>query len=306
MNSRPSRPIESTDEANGPMPNSRPRNPWIAVLCSIVDPGLGFVYNGNVIVGIGVSIASFVLLGLVIWCGLYRSFLPFVISVSVSTMGYVILLSYVGMLAKRLGTVQLRRYNRGSIYVIYFLVGMIAREFILPDWPLKSYSIASSGMSPTLEEGDYVIVNRESYRHASPRAGDLVVFRYPRDPSQTYLKRLVGTEGQTISIREGHVYVDGEIFMPALRVRRNRANLLPSDYADKSIYPRGAGNEDNYGPVAVPHDSLFVLGDFRDNSLDSRYFGFVHVRELLGKALYIYWSRDLSRIGTEFRDGSPP
>jgi signal peptidase I len=152
-------------------------------------------------------------------------------------------------------------------------------------------------MSPTLEEGDWVAADKDAYKHSQPVAGDLIVFRKPGNPNESYLKRCVALSGQTVQIRDGLVYVDGNRFMPTLLTKRTRSYYLPTGKDDKRIYPPGAGNEDNYGPVTVPKDSLFVLGDNRDNSLDSRYFGFVHANALLAKALFIYWSHDISRIG---------
>lgn len=123
-------------------------------------------------------------------------------------------------------------------------------------------------MQPTLYTGEFVIVNKLAYRFGAPKTGDVVVFHYPRDPEQEYIKRVIGAPGDTVKIQSGQVYVNGA--------------LLTEPYiAAKAAYPDQEWT--------VPADSLFVLGDNRNNSSDSHNWGFVQMNYLIGKAMFIYW-----------------
>ena len=122
-------------------------------------------------------------------------------------------------------------------------------------------------MYPTLNDGQFVFVNRLAYKFGEPAHGDIIVFHYPRDPEQEFVKRIIGLPGDTVDIRGGQVYVNGmQLYEPYI--------------ADA---PRTQGS------WTVPEDHLFVLGDNRNNSQDSRSFGFVSMDEVIGKALFIYW-----------------
>ncbi|MBP7461958.1 MAG: signal peptidase I, partial [Candidatus Delongbacteria bacterium] len=117
-------------------------------------------------------------------------------------------------------------------------------------------------------------------RFRRPEQGDIVVFRYPMDPETNFVKRCVGISGDTIQIINKQVYVNGKRF------------ILPQygKYSDRQVYPANVAPRDNYGPYVVPDDHYFVMGDNRDNSNDSRFWGPVPDSLLKGKALIIYWS----------------
>ena len=174
--------------------------------------------------------------------------------------------------------------------LIAALIALVVRSFVI-----QAYKIPSGSMEPTLLVGDHLLVNRMSYvvkmpftdtvlfTTGKPRRGDIVVFRYPEDPSKDYIKRVIATEGEKDEIRNKVIYIDGKKitdpwghFKPDLGAR----GFTPFIY------------KDNMSPVVVPKDSYFVMGDNRDNSLDSRYWGFVNERHLVGKALIIYFSWD--------------
>jgi signal peptidase I len=122
-------------------------------------------------------------------------------------------------------------------------------------------------MEPTLHTGEFVIVNRLSYQIGSPKIGDVIVFHYPRDPQQEYIKRIIGLGGDTVRVEGGNVYVDGQ--------RLNEPYIAaPPAYQNT---------------WQVPEDSLFVLGDNRNNSSDSHNWGFVPMNYVVGKAIAVYW-----------------
>jgi signal peptidase I len=122
-------------------------------------------------------------------------------------------------------------------------------------------------MEPTLHTGEFVIVNRLAYQFGSPKIGDVIVFHYPRDPQQEYIKRIIGLGGDTVRVEGGNVYVDGQ--------RLNEPYIAaPPAYQNT---------------WQVPKDSLFVLGDNRNNSSDSHNWGFVPMNYVVGKAIAVYW-----------------
>jgi signal peptidase I len=127
--------------------------------------------------------------------------------------------------------------------------------------------VDGSSMVPTLNNGQFVMVNRMEYQLGDPSHGDVVVFDYPRDPDQEYIKRIIGLPGDTVTIDNGHVYVNGQ--------------ELDEPYI--------AAPARNSGEWQVPGDQLFVMGDNRNNSQDSRNFGFVSMENVIGKAIFIYW-----------------
>jgi signal peptidase I len=122
-------------------------------------------------------------------------------------------------------------------------------------------------MNPTLISGEYVIVNRVSYRLGSPQRGDIIVFHFPRDPREEYIKRVIGLPGDQVEINQGQVYVNGQPLEESyLKVKTNYS-----------------------GTWQVPEGQLFVLGDNRNNSSDSHDWGTVPMDYVVGKAILVYW-----------------
>ncbi|MBN1756447.1 signal peptidase I [bacterium] len=154
---------------------------------------------------------------------------------------------------------------------------------------LAAYKIPSDSMSPTLRDGDHIAVRMKCYNHLQPQWGDLIVFKEEGDSNRQLIKRLTGLPGDRIEIRDKQLYRNGKAISEPW-----------TQYLDDRILPGELSPRDNYGPVEVPESSLFVLGDNRDNSLDSRQTGFVPMQAVQGKALYIYWARVKSRIGQHF------
>src|ERR1700688_1381427 len=130
--------------------------------------------------------------------------------------------------------------------------------------------VEGTSMMPGLEDQERIFVNKFVYRWEPIQRGDIVVFRYPRDTSKSYIKRVIGVAGDRIRIESGQVYVNGEAL---------DEDYVPSDYADAR----------SYGEVVVPPNSFFVLGDHRTMSNDSRDFGTVNDRFIYGKAVFGYW-----------------
>ncbi len=134
--------------------------------------------------------------------------------------------------------------------------------------------VDGTSMEPTLHTGEYVVVNKFSYRFGEPHLGDVIVFHFPGNPGQEYIKRIIGVPGDLVQVEQGHVYVNGA-----------------------PIHEPYIAAQPNYqGSWTVPANSLFVLGDNRNNSSDSHSWGMVPYSYVVGKAVFIYWP--LNQWGT--------
>ena len=125
-------------------------------------------------------------------------------------------------------------------------------------------------MSPTLDDQDRVIVNKAAYRYSAPRRGDLVMFYYPLKPEKSFVKRLIAEEGDQIRIRDGRVWLN--------------------DVASEEAYVAEDGrSHDDFGPVVIPQGYYFVMGDRRNNSSDSRHWGYVPKKYIVGRVVYRWY-----------------
>ena len=158
---------------------------------------------------------------------------------------------------------------------IALTVGVLLRTYVV-----QAYRIPSRSMEDTLVEGDFLLVNKLVPRFFEPQAGDVIVFEYPLNPSKDFIKRIIATEGQIVQIVNKKLYVDGELI----------EGRFPGKHIDYQIFPAAYSNRDNFGPFQVPQDQYFVLGDNRDNSQDSREWGFLDQKHVKGKAFLIYFS----------------
>lgn len=166
------------------------------------------------------------------------------------------------------------------------LIALVITTFVV-----KTYKIPSGSMKPTLLVGDHLIVNKFIYGIkipffrktvipiTDPKRGDIVVFIYPDNRSLDYIKRVIGVGGDTIEVKKKKLFVNGKESTDSYSV-----------HSDSVIYPAIINSRDNFGPVVVPANSLFVMGDNRDESLDSRFWGFVELKDVEGKAFMLYWS----------------
>lgn len=153
---------------------------------------------------------------------------------------------------------------------IAVILAVIIRLFIL-----EPFYIPSGSMEPTLLVNDRIIVSKLNYHLQEPKRGDIVVFKYPLDTKRNFVKRLIAVGGETVALKDSRLYINGQ--------------MVPENYL-----PPGLRIPD-YGPVTVPQGSYFMLGDNRNNSDDSRVWGFLPKNLIVGKALVLYWPPN--RIG---------
>jgi signal peptidase I len=169
--------------------------------------------------------------------------------------------------------------------LIAVLIALFIRTFVV-----QAFKIPSSSMEPTLLVGDYLLVNRFIYgiripytdakffQYKKPQRGDIIVFIYPKDHSKDFIKRVIGTEGEKVEIIHNKIYINDRLIDD------------PWGHFTKTGWSEYLQGIENFGPVVVPKDSLFVMGDNRDNSQDSRFWGFVDLNAVLGKAFILYFS----------------
>ena len=179
---------------------------------------------------------------------------------------------------------------------VAIILALFIRTFIV-----QAFKIPSGSMKETLQIGDHILVNKFIYGVKlpylqytliplkNPQRGDIVVFEFPEDKDKDFIKRVVGVSGDVVEIRNKQVWVNGALQEGSFIVNSD-PHVLPG-----SLQPR-----DNFGPVTVPEHSLFVMGDNRDHSYDSRYWGFVDLKAVKGKAFIIYWSWDKDNFGVRW------
>lgn len=203
--------------------------------------------------------------------------------------------------------------------IIAVIVALLIRAFIV-----QAFKIPSGSMEDTLLIGDHLLVNKFIYgvkvpftdtklvKFKDPKVGDIIVFKFPVDEKIDFIKRVMAVEGDTVEVRNKVLYVNGQ-----------KVTTLQAQYKDPNIYsdPRGyntfnpanpqaffsfkdntagAARRDNMPPIVVPPDTLFVMGDNRDESADSRFWGFVEIAKVKGKAMVIYWSWDSEKTFPRF------
>ena len=171
----------------------------------------------------------------------------------------------------------------GEALFVALILALVIRTFVV-----QAFKIPSESMVKTLLVGDHLLASKFSYgikipfthtyiyKGEDPVKGDIIIFEYPNDPSVDYIKRIVGTAGDTIEVRNKQLFRNGEA------VKESFVRFTEPD----RIQPV----RDNFGPVTVPADKYFVMGDNRDNSMDSRFWGFVDRSAIRAKAWRIYWS----------------
>ncbi len=150
-----------------------------------------------------------------------------------------------------------------EVIVIAFIIALLIRSLVI-----ETFVVQGPSMEPTLVDGERLLVSKIAYRLGEPKRGDVIVLRYPLNPSKDYIKRVVAVEGDTVELRLGRLYINGQL-------KEEPYVHFPGLY--------------NMASVAVPENTVFVMGDHRTNSEDSRFFGSVKEELVKGKAIVIIW-----------------
>jgi signal peptidase I len=165
---------------------------------------------------------------------------------------------------------QLRQDLRSWTRDLAVALGLALVIIIFLYQPVK---VEGTSMAPLLSDQERIFINKFVYRFEPIERGDVIVFWYPLDRSKSFIKRVIGLPGETIELRGGHLYIDG---------KERPEVYVPAGYLDGS----------SYGPMTIPNDEYFVMGDHRDSSNDSRVFGPVGRPFIYGKAVFAYWPVD--------------
>ena len=180
--------------------------------------------------------------------------------------------------------------------LIAVVIALFIRTFVV-----QAFKIPSGSMKNTLLIGDHILVSKFIYGVKlpyldktliplkSPRRGDIIVFKYPEDPHKDFIKRVVGAPGDEVEYRDKQLFVNNERVADDVGI-----------HTDPHIIPGRLKRRDNFGPIKVPENKLFVMGDNRDESYDSRFWGFVDMTAVSGKAFMIYWSWNREDFGVRW------
>jgi signal peptidase I len=284
---------------------TRRRRPWLAALLSLAVPGLGHLYAGYPVAAILVYVAVLLSFGLMLAAWLLVPSAPANILLGLAAFPTIFLAVpiHAGILAARQpATFELRPYNRWYVYLgIYVLLGVL----LLPPEQLKRYAeayrIPSGAMTPTLMIGDFLYVLKTPASRKEIGIGRVVVFESVEEPGLKLVKRVVGMPGDTLMMTGGTLRRNGQDLAEAYVVHQNptrsedalqRARMRAWQVDHTTGIARDSYSPDvqDWGPVVVPPDSFMALGDNRDASYDSRYYGFVPFDRVIGQPRVIYLS----------------
>ncbi len=172
----------------------------------------------------------------------------------------------------------IRQY--AEAFIIAIVLALAIRTFVV-----QAFKIPSGSMLPTLQIGDHILVNKFIYWFTDPQRGDIIVFKFPQDEGRDFIKRAIALPGEKVEVRGKQVYVNEKPLQEPYAAHLDRA------IQESPFSPR-----DSFGPVVVPPGQLFMMGDNRDYSMDSRFWGFLDMKKIKGKAFIIYWSWDRDRF----------
>jgi signal peptidase I len=266
---------------------NKPRKPWLAGLLTSLTIGLGHIYAGAPRRGIVLFFAQGIFLLQFVPVIFFKHSLGILLLLFFLGSGYFIFcfLDAVKVAKRGLESYELKKYNRWYVYLACLLLAALVIQTVVETTVKKhfvqAYKIPAGSMIPALLPGDHILVNKFIYQKSEPQRGDIIVFEYPKNPSQDYVKRLIGLAGDVVEIENKQLFINGHKYR--------------EDYAingDLYTFPGYQSPRDNFGPVVVPDGFLFVLGDNRDNSADSRFWGFVGREKIKGKVIGLYWSWD--------------
>jgi signal peptidase I len=255
-----------------------------AIILSLFMPGLGHISCGKIKKGIILYILFYISLVL----AFTTSILPIppyniimAVLIFITFLLYVLIDSII--IAKDpINSLKLKPLAGYSLLVGILLLNSYAispaATKTIKDNYIRAFKIPSGGMMPTLLIGDHIMVDKRIYKKYDPQKGDIIVFKYPKEPTRMFIKRIVGIGGDKIEINNKQLYINDDIIKEPY-VIHNDPQIQESQ-------------RDNFGPFIVPKNSFFTLGDNRDQTYDSRFYGTVDRNDIKGKAMNIYFSWD--------------
>jgi len=279
---------------------NKPRSRLVAGLLSILQVGLGQIYNGQLRKGllfIALPLLMVVPLAALLSNGA-DAFLLYALLFGGSAFTLFVIVDAVINAGRAGEEFAPRKYNRWYVYLAVYLLCLVLRASAagyIKHSLVQAYKLPAAGMDPTLLAGDRILVGKTVTARA-PKRGDLIVFGSPENPKKEFIKRVAATGGDTLEIRDKVLFVNKEPVTEKY-VSHTERETLSGD-----LSPR-----DNFGPVKIPRGFLFLLGDNRDRSYDSRFFGAVAQSLVRGTVRSIYFSWDSKKRGVRWeRIGAQP
>ena len=265
--------------------NNKPRKWWIAGLLSLFEPGLGQIYNGQARKGLIFLLLPLFFLPVLFFCLNSNKILYFLITFALlTTLYYIISIGDAIYTARKFKTeYNLKKYNNLIIYlgviVLIFVSNAAISDYVKNNY-VQAYKIPATSNEPTLLVGDHIVADRRVSAR-NPKRGALIIFEFPEDPKKDFVKRVVAIGGDTLEIRDKLLLINSEPIKETYAI-----------FNDATVFSADQNPRDNFGPITVPENACFVLGDNRDQSYDSRFWGFVDNEKIKGTVKSIYWSWD--------------
>jgi signal peptidase I len=266
---------------------------WLAGLLSYILPGLGQVYNGQPLKGLLFNFIFTLWGGVVFTLTFYAvkqemtgpKIALLFLSLCVSFLAQLLVIIESIRTARKIGSEYLlKTYNKWFLYLFIIIVTFLVDHSVataIKDNVIKPYKIPTNSMQPSLLAGDFILSNQIYFSTHNPERGDIIIFKYPVDEKTDFIKRIIGVPGDMVEIKDKHVWINNvKIHEPYVQ------------HTDSTILSQFESIRDNFGPFRVSTNSYFVLGDNRDNSLDSRHWGTVQRYLIKGKLSFIYFSWD--------------
>jgi signal peptidase I len=268
---------------------NKPRKAWIAGLLSLIQPGLGHVYNGEIRKAFLIYLLPILLIPGLIFC-LHSQFVRiFLTSYAFLISGY-----YLYVIVDAIRTAKRynekyspKKYNKAIAYIGIFLFVVVINNSlaaVVKYNVIQAFKFLASSMEPTLLNGDHILAAR-SKSAKNPHKGDLIIFEFPEDPSKDFIKRVVAVGGDIVEVRNKVLHVNGMAMTEPYAAHK-----------DGDTIPANQSPRDFLGPQLIPPGSYFVMGDNRDKSYDSRFWGPVSKDKIKGTVKCIYWSWDKENL----------
>lgn len=252
----------------------------LAGLGGILGIGLGYAYVGRLRMAFVVILAIAVTIAAAAWSRLILEPAGFYTTTALLSLISLVSILHPAVIAYRSRELTAKPYNRWWLYtlwiVVSFIIGGWMSDYRAAVFGYGTYNVPSRSMAPTLERHDQILADTWRYRNATPEIDDIVVFEVPNAPGLMYLKRIVGAPGDVIEIRDDVLYRNG--------------TAITEDFIRTTGSSRAMLSE--FGPVEVPDDHYFLLGDNRHNAKDSRFIGPIHRDLIHGRAEFRYFARD--------------
>ena len=267
------------------------REPLIAILLSAHIPGLGQMYNGQLLKGLlFIFVPAALAIGL-FEAGAIRGARGFFLELAGAFAVYAYQALESVFAARRRWYYELKKYNRWYFYVLFAVAFALSIVYVLSPLmgshvPFEVYRVSSDSMAPALFEDELMLVDMTGYDQASPKRSDIVLFRAQDDAGKVCVKRVLGLPGERFELKLRNIYINDKLYLDLHG--RNNSPMPPT--------PKGLKKE-SFGPVTIPSGKYFIMGDNRGRSRDSRHFGFIPESAIVGRPLFIIYSLDPRRIG---------